>query len=366
MEESNKKIKLLICTQKVDRGDAILGFFHGWILEFAKYCDKLTIICLEKGSSSGMRSNFSERKIIPQDKYDLPENVRVLSLGKEKKVGRFRYILRFFKYIWKYRNDYNSVLVHMNKEYVLLGGVFWKIFNKKIALWYNHIYGDLGARIAGFLSNNIFFTSKFSFFSKWKKSEIMPAGIDTKIFKKDTKIEKTKRSILSLGRISPVKNLHILLQALNQLDEDGIDFVLSIAGSFESTDKKYFDEISDLSKKLVSKNKIKFLGEISNYGTPKIYNQNEIFINLTNSGSMDKTILEAMSCESLVLLSNESFKGQISNFLFFKEKDIENLKKKLIDLLNLQDIERNKINAELREYVIQNHSLSSLINKIMK
>lgn len=59
-------MRLLIVTQKVDRDDDLLGFFHQWICEFAKHCDFVTVICLEKGE------------------YALPANVRILSLGKER------------------------------------------------------------------------------------------------------------------------------------------------------------------------------------------------------------------------------------------------------------------------------------------
>ena len=58
-------MKLLIITQKVNREDSVLGFFHSWIREFATHFEKVTVICLEKGT------------------YDLPQNVAVLSLGKE-------------------------------------------------------------------------------------------------------------------------------------------------------------------------------------------------------------------------------------------------------------------------------------------
>jgi len=42
-------MKLLIVTQKVDINDDVLGFFHDWIKEFAKNCEKVTVICLGKG-----------------------------------------------------------------------------------------------------------------------------------------------------------------------------------------------------------------------------------------------------------------------------------------------------------------------------
>ena len=62
-------MKLLILTQKVDKNDDVLGFMHGWIAEFAKHCEKVTVIALGVGE------------------FDLPRNVTVLSLGKDKTVG---------------------------------------------------------------------------------------------------------------------------------------------------------------------------------------------------------------------------------------------------------------------------------------
>ena len=59
-------MKLLILTQKVDKNDPILGFFHRWVEEFARHCEQVTVIALGVGE------------------YDLPQNVRVFSLGKEQ------------------------------------------------------------------------------------------------------------------------------------------------------------------------------------------------------------------------------------------------------------------------------------------
>src|SRR3990167_9977863 len=149
-KENNLKasngVKLLIITQKVDVNDDILGFFHGWLEKFAKKFSKLTVICLEKGE------------------YVLPQNVEVLSLGKEAGKSRLKYIFRFYKYIFKYRDDYDAVFVHMNPEYVVLGGLFWKIMRKKILLWYNHTYGGLFFQLWIFFFFIVFPSFLFSFF----------------------------------------------------------------------------------------------------------------------------------------------------------------------------------------------------------
>jgi len=96
-------MNLLIITQKVDRNDGVLGFFHNWIVKFAAEFDSLIVICLEKGE------------------YDLPENVKVLSLGKENGRSRLKYTFNFFRHIIHEQKKYDAVLVHMTPIHILFG-----------------------------------------------------------------------------------------------------------------------------------------------------------------------------------------------------------------------------------------------------
>jgi len=70
-------MKPLILTQKIDINDDVLGFFHNWIKEFAKHCESVVVVCLRKGE------------------YDLPENVKILSLGKERYDFQFSIFIQF-------------------------------------------------------------------------------------------------------------------------------------------------------------------------------------------------------------------------------------------------------------------------------
>lgn len=344
-------MKLLIITQKIDLDDDLLGFMHGWILELAKICESATVIALGVG------------------RHEMPQNVKILSLGKEGGKSKLKYVIRFYKYIWQERNYYDKVFVHMNKEYVVLGGLFWKIQGKNIALWYNHLRGNIFSKISGALADIIFYTSPFSFFAKNKKAKIMPAGIDTDVFRSIPEIKKTKNSLLFLGRISPVKNLETLLDAAKILNKQGVDFVLNIVGEAGEKDGEYFEKIKKSTLELERAGKIKFFGKVSNYKTTEIYNQNEIFINLTDSGSLDKTTLEAMACENLVLASNKSFEkifpDEWRDLMLFKEKDEKDLAEKIIKLVNLSEEEKNSIRKKSRELVIDGHSLKKLTEKVI-
>lgn len=356
----------MIVTQKVDKNDPILGFFHRWLEEFAKHCEKLTVICLQKGE------------------HDLPQNVRVLSLGKElitskgpsfgersgPKVGPLRvklsYVFNFYKYIREEQDNYDSVFVHMNQEYVLLGAIAWKTWGKKIFMWRNHPAGSLLTNIAAYLSDRVFCTSKYSYTARFPKTELMPVGIDTEFFKKDKDIKKKKNSILFLGRISPIKKPHIFIEALDILNKKGIEFSATIIGDSLPVDFDYFEQLKKKVAESGLESKVHFLKAVTNSETKRLYNEHEIYVNLTPSGSMDKTIFEAMSCESLVLVANRSLQGEIDDIFVCKTDSSKEIADKLKTLLEISESQNGEYEIKLREYVVKEHSLKKLADKLLK
>ncbi|OGJ00085.1 MAG: hypothetical protein A3C70_03255 [Candidatus Zambryskibacteria bacterium RIFCSPHIGHO2_02_FULL_43_14] len=275
-------MRLLITTQKVDKDDPILGFFHRWIEEFAKSFDKITVICLEKGG------------------YALPSNVKVLSLGKEERNSKVRYIVHFYKYIWNERKNYDAVFVHMNQEYVLLGWKFWRLWDKKIFLWRNHAKGNLWTRLAVLLSDKVFCTSPSSFTARFKKTKIMPVGVDTEFFKPDPYVPKKPNSILFLGRIAPVKKVLEFVEWFNNLDGK---FMATVAGSALPCDKDYERLVQSRAS-----DRIKFVSAVTREQALKLYQSHETYVNFTPAGSMDKTILEAAACGMKLEVRNPALK----------------------------------------------------------
>jgi glycosyltransferase involved in cell wall biosynthesis len=340
-------MRLLIITQKVDKNDDILGFFHRWLLEFARHFEFITVIALQVG------------------KYDLPENVKVLSLGKglpRAFLGgdKLRYIYKFYKYIWVERKNYDAVFVHMNQEYVLLGWKFWKLFGKKIFLWRNHANGNLMTRFAILFSNRVFCTSPQSFTARFKKTKIMPVGIDTDFFKPDSSVKKKPNSILFLGRLDPVKNVDIFIEALNILDKQGVMFIAGVYGN-SVKNKEYYKKIKKQSVNLEKKGKLIFHKSISNMQTPSVYNQYQTYVNTTLSGSFDKTILEAMACGCTVVVSNKALK--LSEEFLFEEENALSLSEKLKAVLSISENEKKEYIKTSQQYVVEN-SLAHLTDKL--
>lgn len=355
-------MRLLFITQKVDRDDDFLGVYHEWIRKLAEKVERINVICLYRG------------------KTELPNNIHVYSLGKEKSetgpptggrkfeiIKKFIYVINFYKYIWNLRGEYDKVFVHMNPEYVILGWKLWKLLGKRIFLWYNHPLGGLKARLAIFFANTVFHTSPQAFASRYQKAMRMPVGIDTDKFRK-LPMKKIKNSILYLGRISPIKNLEILIKAAEILDGKGVDFFLAIFGDpSKPSEYEYAKNIKQSASLLVNKKKIQFFPSVPNNQTPTIYNQYEISVNLTPSGSFDKTIIEAITCGAVSVASNkamaEIFPENLQNQLMFKERDAGDLAEKLDRLLQLNRKARLIIADETRALVVEKHSLRELISR---
>src|SRR6185312_3155953 len=196
-------MRILICTQAVDLDDPVLGFFHRWIAEFSKHCEQVHVICLREG------------------KHRFGNNVTVHSLGKEKGVSRIARGLRFLKLAWSLRNEYDAVFVHMNPEYVCLGGLLWRMLHKPIGLWYVHWATSMRLRVAASLANVVFTAREDSMRVHTSKKNVMGHGIDTNAFRPAVHPPK-RNSILFLSRLDPVKRADLFVRALDLLHEKGI------------------------------------------------------------------------------------------------------------------------------------------------
>lgn len=349
-------MKLLIITQKVDSADGLLGFFHDWLKEFAEVFSEVTVICLFEGQ------------------HELPGNVRVLSLGKEKGVGRIFYLFNFYYYLWRERKNYDAVFVHMNAEYVILGGCCWRLAGKKIGLWYTHKAVTWKLRLAELLSDVIFTASKESFQLASAKLRIIGHGIDVNKFSLKNLIsaEPDKFRLVSVGRISEIKNLLLLVKAIDLLvHKFGLDnLTVSLIG--EAPNNRglgYAALLKNEIKKLRLEKYIDWVGNIPNRDLPRYYHQADLSVNLCPTGGLDKAVLESMACGVPALVYNKTFReifGDYQEQLIVSQADQEEVAKKIRQLLVMKVEDKNKLSRNLRQIVVSNYSVHGLIGKIIK
>ena len=170
-------MRLLIFTQVIDRDNPVLGFFHDWVQKLAEKCETVTTLCLENGE------------------HHLPPNVTVISLGKGRRVSKFRQLIRFYRVLWRELDNHDVALVHMTPVFVVLGWPLWRARGKKVFLWFNHPVGTPLTRLGIGLADTVFYTSPYAFAARFEKGKIMPAGIPT-----DLRTADPQRRFRSRGR----------------------------------------------------------------------------------------------------------------------------------------------------------------------
>lgn len=338
-------MKLLIVTQAVDTEDPVLGFFVRWIEEFAKHIEHIEVICLKEG------------------KYHLPENVRVHSLGKENgPASRVGYSLRFLKLVWKLRNEYDTIFVHMNPEYVVLGGLLWRTLGKHIAFWYNHPQKGIRLSLAALLAHKIFHTSQYAATAHFRKAKRMPAGIDTAVFKPEP-VERNRNSLYMQGRIMPSKRVDIAIEALQYVREKVPGATLTLVGP---EDLSYGKELRKRFSDVIASNAVIFAGSKKNTETPVLYSGAGISINLAASGHFDKSVLESMACETPVVLSSKAFADSIPSEWVVPENDSVALAIALVRLMTLPEDQYVSLGRNERSMVERSQGLSELANRLVQ
>ena len=329
-------MKLLLVTQVVDSTDTYLGFFHRWIEELAPHFERIEVACLYEGVHS------------------LPENVHVHSLGKEKgKGGPIVYAARFLALAWRLRRDYDRVFIHMNEEYVLIGGLFWKALGKPVYLWRNHYAGSWRTQMAAALSTKVFHTSIHSYTARFRNAVRMPVGVDTALYNAPRTAPKS--SVLFFGRFSRSKRPDLFIDALRLLKERGVAFIASVYGSAVPEEASYREVVEQSASGL----NVEFYEGIPHEQTPEVFARHELYVNLGASGMLDKTLFEAAISGTKVLARSDDWRALMGDAWHIADDSPETLADAIEGAL------KAAVPETLQE-VAQDNSLDSLMVKLVR
>jgi len=289
-------MNLVLFNFESNQNSQALAFALDWINEIAKNVDKLYVVSLRCG------------------KYKVNNNVEVYCVDQDKK-SRLQTIISVWKILRKiHKNDKNikGYFVHMAHYFVPIIYIFAKYFNQKILLWYAHKSVPISLKIAGILADKIFSISSQSMKLQTNKFEAVGHGVDTTnrfVFKESFR-DKIK-NIVTVGRISKVKNVDMIADAFVSLNRD--DLYLYVVGDVLSKDDFQYLESIKKSIPLYLKNNIFFTGSIQFNKILGVYNDMDLAINL-GDGALDKAIIEPMAMGIPVITSNDSAK-EIFNHL---------------------------------------------------
>lgn len=351
-------MKVVFITQSYDVTDAGRATAVRWAAAFEheEKVSSVRVLTLFKGS-------------LPPPDHGVSGGVEVF-----RRSLKIATLVEFLKKSLTAVNDgYMIFLVHQDGPYPLFLAmlrVFWPI---KIIQWKAHPSYKWNTFLAvRFLNNATFTCNDSSLTIPSQRRYSVGHGVDTELFAPQKHIE--KRYIVTTGRVAPSKKIDKMIRVLGWLRQTtGIALPLLVVGPVRKGDYYYFDALKKLASQEGVGDLVKFCGGVVQSELPRILGEARIYLNFSET-ALDKGVLEAMSCQTLVLSINSNV-GEIlpsdlrGLFYLLKNSSIQALSSRLNELLSISNSESSELEIKLermRGIVLANHNVSTLPRRIIE
>jgi glycosyltransferase involved in cell wall biosynthesis len=349
-------MRLLLFNLVTDSDDPLLGFTTRWIRALAKRVECIHVITMRAG------------------RVEVPYNVRVYSVGKERGYSEPHRAMEFYRLLFRIFAEYpiDACFSHMNPIFTILAAPMLKAKRIPIVTWYAHPNVTWILRLAHHFSDQMVASVATAYPYKKDKLKVVGQGIDTNLFSADTRSSRSNTPmILCVGRLSPVKDHPTLLKAAFLLRQSwGKPFrVVIVGGPATPRDESYVRLLHQQVKELGLENIIYFEPPVPMISLPSWYRQCAVYVNMTPTGSGDKVAWESMSCGRPCVLANEGFRetlGKYADRLLFRYKDPEDLANRLLGLLEVSEGDRDRMGLYLRQQVVSMHSIDRLAGTLVE
>jgi len=176
--------------------------------------------------------------------------------------------------------------------------------------------------------------------------------------------------VLAVGRIAPIKNYEMLIEAAARIapQRPEVDFVVAGGVQTGSLDD-YFDRLRALVAARGLADRFCFLGPVPHGEMPALYRRAAVTVNLCPTGGLDKAVLEGMAAGRPALVCNRSFApllGDEAEAALIPEGDVAALAGRLNGVLDAPGRARNEMGMKLRERVVAAHGLERLAGSLVR
>lgn len=207
------------------------------------------------------------------------------------------------------RRGIDRCFIHMNHPWGYRLQPAFRLARIPILLWYAH--GSVSASLRWALRGvtRVITSTPEGFRIASPKVRVVGQGIDSRLF--DIPAHAPSRDdILYVGRVSPRKRIDLLLEAMAKVAELAPEsrIRLRIVGpTLTADDQRYDMAMRSRMWALGLQDRVEFTGFVPQEFHPSLYRSAFLHLNVSKTGSMDKTVLEALACGCPVLTSNEAF-----------------------------------------------------------
>lgn len=282
-------MRVLMYTPTLDQDDRIFGFTRGWVHAIQQ----------QTGHSLILVTRILQRE-------HLPDGVIGIELGRPWLARSIRLWLASFAH----RGEYDTVFVHMTPQVVLAGFPVWYLLRKKIFFWYAHGATPWYLRIALWMSDGAFSPNPSSLRLSSPKIHYVGHGIDTGLFHPST-VTVREPVFRTIGRITPKKRIERTLDVLAAFKRRYPSLVwrYEVIGPSLGEDL-YVEGLRTHAHEQGLQDHVTFIPEgVAYKDLPALYQSAAALLSTSDTGSMDKAVLEALACGTPVFATGEAYQG---------------------------------------------------------
>ena len=349
---------LLLFNLATDAQDPLLAFACSWLNALGPHFDQIDVVTMRAGE------------------FNLAKNISVHTLGKEKGASEIQRLWGFYRYLYVLlRNKtYVGCFAHMQPLFASLAGPVLRLKQIPITLWYAHGSVPWRLRFAERWVTNLITPTPESCRIDSRKIQVVGHGIDTDHFQPaSSAIAGTQPfTILYCGRLDPVKRLELLIAAAEELaDLAAFPWQFLIVGEASPTQRGYGEKLRKTAEERLG-NRISFLGPRRYQELPASYQSADLLWSASGTGSLDKVLLEAMSCGLPVLTCNEAASSLLKPWaeaLWIAESSrshptAQQFAEKTVKWQAQTARYRKELAQDMRAVVVNHHNLSRLAQYI--
>jgi glycosyltransferase involved in cell wall biosynthesis len=344
--------RLLLFNLATDDQDPLLAFTVGWVRALADRIPYVDVVTMRSGTA------------------DLPDNVRVYSVGKEHGWSEARRLVEFYRRLGLLLHEqrYDACFAHMQELFALFAAPLLRLKHVPITLWYCHPHTPLQLRAAIKVVDRVISADASS--CRVPTAKLIPTGhgIDTDVFVPDFRRRSPFR-LLVVGRITPLKRLDLLVDAIARLqDRVPQELEIRLIGPTPVEDAAYEADLRRRAAELGIASRIIFVGSLGTEALVAEYQAADALVSLHIAGSFDKSALEGMSCGLPLLTMNPAFAPIMTAANapgLIPDGDVGALAQGIELLVNASVDERRQWGLALRAEVVRAHSLQRLADLLV-
>jgi glycosyltransferase involved in cell wall biosynthesis len=344
--------RLLMFNLATDEKDPILGFTVEWVRALATRLPNVDVITMRSGTT------------------DLPENVRVYSIGKELGWPEARRLVEFYRRLGLllHEQSYDACFAHMQERFALLAAPLLRFKRIPITLWYTHPHTPLALRAAVRTVDRVITADSSSCRVRTSKLLATGHGIETDRFVPAFRDHSYFR-VLAVGRITPIKHLELLVDAAGLIQSRlAQSLEVRVIGPTDIVDTDYQAALRRRIFELGIASQVTFVGPLQTQELIAEYQAADAVVSLTGAGSFDKSAMEGMSCGLPLLTMNPAFAPHLLAAGMpgpIEEGNAEALGQAIRQLADVPVDQRRRWGLSLRAEIIRAHSLQRLADLLV-